>query len=369
MSVKVFSFFSGAGFLDLGFEKSGFEVVFANEISKDFASGYKFAREQMGIASPKYGVNQEDICSYFRTDGKLDILKENIDNERQGGNLVGFIGGPPCPDFSVAGKNEGAEGKHGVLSQVYMDLICATLPDFFLFENVKGLWRTAKHKVFFNQLVKQAEEHNYCLTYRLVNSLEYGAPQDRDRILLIGVKKSLLPLGEEQSTMDAFPWTTGNWRPLEDIKAMNWPQISDFGDLVSLPPDGIDKTLCVEYWFRKNDVTNHPNANDYFQPKAALKKMLHIGEGDVSRKAYKRLHRWRFSPTVAYGNNEVHWHPYYQRRLSAAEALALQSLPKEFVLPPDMTLSAKFKTIGNGVPYILSKSIAERLYSFLSSLS
>ena len=93
-----------------------------------------------------------------------------------------------------------------------------------------------------------------------------------------------------------------------------------------------------------------------------------IEEGDVSKKSYKRLHRWRFSPTVAYGNNEVHLHPYRIRRISVAEALALQTLPKEFALPSDMTLTNKFKTIGNGVPYLLSYGIARTIKDFLEVL-
>ena len=94
--------------------------------------------------------------------------------------------------------------------------------------------------------------------------------------------------------------------------------------------------------------------------------MLSVEEGDVSKKSYKRLHRWRYSPTVAYGNNEVHLHPTKARRLSAAEALALQSLPKEFVLPPEMTLSNKFKTVGNGVPFLLAKGIADTLSEYIN---
>ena len=103
----------------------------------------------------------------------------------------------------------------------------------------------------------------------------------------------------------------------------------------------------------------------FFTPKAGKAKMEVIDEGDDSKKSYKRLHRWRYSPTVAYGNNEVHLHPYKTRRLSAAEALSLQTLPKEFVLPTEMTLTDKFKTIGNGVPYILSSGIARTIYDFL----
>ena len=79
------------------------------------------------------------------------------------------------------------------------------------------------------------------------------------------------------------------------------------------------------------------------------------------------MHRWRYSPTAAYGNNEVHLHPYKVRRLSASEALALQSLPKEFELPQDMSLSDMFKTIGNGVPFLLSKGIADTIREYLES--
>ena len=97
--------------------------------------------------------------------------------------------------------------------------------------------------------------------------------------------------------------------------------------------------------------------------------MQTIAEGDVSRKSFKRLHRWRYSPTVAYGNNEVHLHPTKARRLSAAEALSLQSLPKEFILPPDMSLSHMFKTVGNGVPYLLSVGIATTLREYLQEFT
>ena len=133
-------------------------------------------------------------------------------------------------------------------------------------------------------------------------------------------------------------------------------------------PEGIDEKLTVQYWFEKNDVENHPNAQDYFTPRGGLSRIESIDEGDVSKKSYKRLHRWRFSPTVAYGNNEVHLHPYRIRRISAAEALALQTLPKEFALPADMTLTNKFKTIGNGVPYLLACGIARTIKDFLEVL-
>ena len=93
--------------------------------------------------------------------------------------------------------------------------------------------------------------------------------------------------------------------------------------------------------------------------------MKTFSEGDDSKKCFKRLHRWRYSPTVAYGNNEVHLHPYLPRRLSVAEALSLQSLPAEFVLPDNISLTSKFKTIGNGVPYLLARGVAETLMDYI----
>ncbi len=134
----VFSFFAGAGFLDLGFESSGFEVAFVNELNKSFLDIYRFARNKMNMPLPKYGFHEGDMADLTAGDGKRQ-LTINIKNAREQGALVGFIGGPPCPDFSVAGKNRGRDGKHGKLSETYITLIKQQKPDFFLFENVKGL--------------------------------------------------------------------------------------------------------------------------------------------------------------------------------------------------------------------------------------
>ena len=105
-----------------------------------------------------------------------------------------------------------------------------------------------------------------------------------------------------------------------------------------------------------------------FNAKAGLNKFKTILEGDNKRKSFKRLHRYKFSPTAAYGNNEVHIHPTEPRRISAAEALAIQSLPKNFCLPPNMTLTNMFKTIGNGVPFLAAKGVADSVYDFLDKI-
>lgn len=359
----IFSFFSGSGFLDLGFENNGFQVDLVNEYQPAFLKAYQYSRAGMGLRKPEYGYFNIDINEFLDT--RKGELQDYIAKAREDGALVGFIGGPPCPDFSVAGKNKGRDGDNGKLSQSYTNLIVEMQPDFFLFENVKGLWRTARHRAFFEELKGKIHESGYATTERLTNSLEYGAPQDRDRILMFGVHQNILGSVD----IGSFDWKKYHRYTLDDIKAMKWPETDAFcADVMTAKPDGIAEELTVQYWFEKNDVEHHPNALDYFTPRGGLSRMETIDEGDVSKKSYKRLHRWRFSPTVAYGNNEVHLHPYRVRRLSAAEALALQTLPKEFALPADMTLTNKFKTIGNGVPYLLSCGIAKTIKDFMEVL-
>ena len=359
----IFSFFSGSGFLDLGFETNGFDIDLVNEYSPEFIRAYKYSREKMGLRKPRFGYFNIDINEFL--EGRKEELQEYINTVHAEGDVVGFIGGPPCPDFSIAGKNRGRNGDNGKLSKSYVDLIMAMQPDFFLFENVKGLWKTARHREFYEELKSAIVSVGYVLTDRLTNALEFGAPQDRDRILLFGIKRNLLVTPER---IAEFPWNAFRKWNADEIKSLPWPVSEPFvADSVSTCPEGLPEAFTVEYWFRKNDVAHHANTSDFFTPHNGLSRMETVDEGDVSKKSYKRLHRWRYSPTVAYGNNEVHLHPYKPRRLSAAEALALQTLPKEFELPEDMTLTNKFKTIGNGVPYLLSSGIAKTIAEFLES--
>ena len=364
MQNKIFSFFSGSGFLDLGFELNGFDIEFVNEFHPAFMNAYKYSRKKMNLREPKYGYYNGDINVFL--DERKDELQNWITDAREDGSLVGFIGGPPCPDFSIAGKQRGKDGENGKLSLSYINLIIAMKPEFFLFENVKGLWRTKRHREFFDELKGMLNEAGYITTERLTNALEFGVPQDRDRILMFGIREDVLNNHLQGKSIEDFPWEKYKHHELSEIKELPWPDTDSYkeGSSTECPP-GIPEDMTVEYWFKKNDVENHPNAKDYFTPKAGKAKMEVIDEGDDSKKSYKRLHRWRYSPTVAYGNNEVHLHPYKTRRLSAAEALSLQTLPKEFALPPEMTLTDKFKTIGNGVPFILSSGIAKTIKDFL----
>lgn len=371
-NIKLFSFFSGAGFLDLGFEHSGFTVAFVNEIYPPFLEGYCYSRQILGIPEPEYGYFEDDIVNLTEGNRK-EHLQLLVKQTRKTSDLVGFIAGPPCPDFSVGGKNRGNNGDQGKLTACYIELICEQQPDFFVFENVKGLWSTKKHRMFYEEMKRKLAQNGYCLTERLINAIEYGVPQDRERIILIGFQQSFLNnIGFDSHYSKVipdglFPWQPHIIYPKNKILSYSWPKLNLFSEnsILDCPP-GIPKELTVEYWFRKNNVVFHPNAEHYFKPRAGLAKFMIIPEGDDCKKSYKRLHRWRYSPTACYGNNEVHLHPYKIRRLSAAEALAIQSLPQEFVLPSKMSLSSMFKTIGNGVPYLAAKGIAKTILDFLS---
>jgi DNA (cytosine-5)-methyltransferase 1 len=360
----IFSFFSGSGFLDLGFERNGYEVAFVNEISPSFLGAYKHSRSKMKLPAPQYGYYNLDINDFLN--GRKEELRKLVTEAQANGNLVGFIGGPPCPDFSIAGKNRGSDGMNGKLSLAYINLIADIAPDFFLFENVKGLWSTAKHRDFFEELKVKIHKAEYSTSEHLCNALDFGVPQDRERILFFGAKKGLLQENVVQECqITAFPWGRFTKYTAREVKGMPWVSTNDFKSDTPPPKDKTMRSLTVQHWFDKNKVDSHPNAKAHFKPRSGIVKMQTVPEGDVSRKSYKRLHRHRYSPTAAYGNNEVHLHPYKERRISAAEAMAIQSLPKEFELPSDMSLSDMFKTIGNGVPFLLSEGIAKTIRVFL----
>ena len=364
--ISVFSFFSGIGILDLAFERNGYNIVFVNEYDPDFMQAYRNVRKQMKIAEPLYGHHNESAEKYTEESGKK-MLIDLVEKERKKGNLVGFIGGPPCPDFSIAGKNAGAAGKNGRLTKTYFDIICHCKPDFFLFENVKGLMGTEKHRPFYNEMKKKVMESDYLVDDAIVNALAYGVPQFRERGFMIGILDNIFV---EKPTTLSFDWKRHSLFDTDDILARKWPSINPFAPDSDLPFPGrkLPRKITVEYWFEKNDVLHHTNGNDIFRVKAGSRKITSMPEGDTSGKSFKRLHRWRYSPTAAYGHNEVHLHPYKERRISVAEAMAIQSLPKDFVVLETLPLSRKFKMIGNGVPYLMAVAIAKTLKETLHKI-
>lgn len=379
MKNKVFSFFAGTGFLDLGFEDSKFDIAFVNENCKPFLDAYKFSRKKLKHKEPEFGYSDESIENFVTGKKMPSELKSNIAKCRTAGALVGFIGGPPCPDFSNAGKHKGFTGDNGKLTEVYFELVRKQQPDWFLFENVKGLLHTKKHREFFDGIFQQVHNAGYVINREMLNALEFGVPQYRERIIIFGIKKSLcagdlavpvLSDGISFSELKNFCPRKHKTHSLDAVLKAPWPEKHKFKkDGARAVPKNVPQQLTVQHWFEKNSVNIHPNASHHFQPTKGNERFDNVEEGCAWGKSFKRLHRWRYSPTAAYGNNEVHLHPYKPRRLSAAEAMAIQSMPKGFELPPDMPLSYMFKTIGNGVPFLMAKAIAQSIQEYLSMLN
>ena len=159
-------------------EEAGFDIAMVSEKYQPFLDAYKYSREKMQMPKPEYGYFNDDICDYLKENSILD----DIVRKEKKNSIIGFIGGPPCPDFSTAGKNKGAKGDNGKLSKTYFDLIAKEEPDFFVFENVKGLWKTKKHKEFYDKMYRKMKRKGYYIIDKLLNSLEYGVPQYRSLI-------------------------------------------------------------------------------------------------------------------------------------------------------------------------------------------
>jgi DNA (cytosine-5)-methyltransferase 1 len=363
-AMPLLSFFTGAGFLDIGFAEAGFPAVWHNEIMEWFVRGYEFGMSKRPdtLAGTGWIECRESIAAT----GPNEIFEQAFQGGRAPGPF-GIVGGPPCPDFSVGGKNRGQRGERGKLSEVYIDRILELNPAFFLFENVPGLLRTKKHRGFFDKIRSKAQQE-YVTDVRILNALDYGVPQDRERVFFVGFERRWFKRKYGVAAMRAcdaaanageywFPWDTA--REFDGAKAaFRWPATSPFRQ-TPLKSDGIPEELTVHGCMlgaAGEGLSALPNGKDVFNPYS--QKFHEIDEGDDSRKSFKRLHRWRYSPAAAYGNNEVHLHPVEPRRLTVREAMRIQTVPDWYCLPPEMPLSHKFKTIGNGVPVKLARAVA-----------
>ena len=383
--IGIYSFFSCSGFLYLGFELAKgnpYDFRMANEIDIHFRACYRYSRAHLEnpINVPQDFIFPNSISDFLKWGGaprkgcekkyrEFEIL---LNKERKNNRVFGFIGGPPCPDFSIAGKNAGKNGDVGPLSSKYVHLICQEKPHFFVFENVKGLLSSEKHHKYFKSLCMVLRE-KYYLSYQLVNALWYGVPQNRERLIMIGIRRDLIKNYSNRELTEDLHWEDYQQTKQIVIEARNqWPLTQDFNPDSNMHQSEYRKDLyelTVKAWWDKNDVINHPNQINQTQPKQdTLKRFALIHEGNTKGKSYHRLHRWKYAFTACYGHNEVPLHPWENRRISVAEALATQSMPKDFTLPKDMGISALFKAVGNGVPFLMSQRIAEMIYAFLVNM-
>ena len=173
---KVVSLFSGAGGLDLGFHKAGFDTVFATDI-------WDKACETLKVN----GTATEVFCGDVRQINFHDI-KEKY------GNIDCLIGGPPCPPYSqtrhyLVGKADGFEDeKAGFAVPEYFRALEELQPTVFFFENVDGFsFKTHDHE--FSYLKRKADELGYAISFKVINCANYGVPQTRKRFICVGCKK------------------------------------------------------------------------------------------------------------------------------------------------------------------------------------
>jgi DNA (cytosine-5)-methyltransferase 1 len=363
-AIPILSFFTGGGLFDLGFKQAGFSICWTNENYIPFVEGYECGMSSWlnsrgrKAATPKI-ANTNSIC---------DLAAKTVLNQAFHGprpRTFGVIGGPPCPDFSNGGLHAGGNGMNGKLTSVFADMICNLKPAFFVIENVPGLYRFHKHRAFLFKKIAQLQQNGYAVDYKILNALELGVPQDRERLFVVGFAKSIAQraLGRRLTHTDTgwFTWPANN--SYTGAKALQWPETTRFGRKPAKPA-GIPIELTVYPALRGNgDPEKLANGRDVFEPYSS--RFWETPEGDVANKSFKRLHRYRFSPTAWYGNQEVHLHPWKARRLSVREALRIQSVPDDYILPDDISLSAKFKLICNGVPCLMAYQLAHEIKEFL----
>jgi DNA (cytosine-5)-methyltransferase 1 len=185
--MKIASFFSGAGGLDLGFTNAGFELAFAND-------------------------NWKGCWETFEKNHGIKINKQSITNisPDEIPTVVGFVGGPPCQSWSLAGSMRGINDSRGKLFYDYVNLIKAKQPLFFLAENVAGIL-SPKHHSEFMKIVNAFREIGYNVTFKLLDVQDYGVPQERKRVIIVGYHEKMgktfsfpLPLNKKLTLRDAI---------------------------------------------------------------------------------------------------------------------------------------------------------------------
>ena len=359
LKIPLLSFFTGGGFLDMGFEKKGFYTVWANEKNERFVEyflhGYSSWQKsrRRGIKLPYIETRPIEELS------PISVIRRAFPQGKP--EFFGIIGGPPCPDFSQAGNHAGKNGSNGKLTAYYVQMIQSLKPTFFVLENVSGLAKYKKHRKHLEEIISSLINSGYLVDFRILNALEFGVPQHRERLFLIGFKKKSLYLNSHANG-SWFSWPEN--KKYKDAKILfDWPDKNKFREKIRKPRN-LPIELCVGNYMLSEKQTKYvPNGNNFFLPHS--KRFKKIAEGDTSRKSFKRLHRYRYSPTACYGNNEVHLHPTEPRRISLREAMRLQGIPDEYILPDDIFLQPSFKMISNGVPVPLAEQVASSIQKAL----
>lgn len=328
--MNIISLFSGAGGLDLGFEKAGFNIVMANEYDKTIWDTY-----EKNHTAPLIKSDIRNIC------------KDNYPTD-----IDGIIGGPPCQSWSEAGAQRGIDDLRGKLFYEYIRVLKEVKPKFFLAENVSGMLMN-RHSDAVKGIVSQFYSCGYDVSITLVNAADYGVPQDRKRVFYIGFRKDL-------NVKFQFPKpTTPNFYQKKTMKDAIW----DLKD-TAVPALPQNKTNG------KLEIPNH----EYY-----------IGAYSTIYMSRNRVRPWnRPGFTVQASGRQCQLHPQapemvfveknkrifapgYEnlyRRLTVRECARLQGFPDDFeFIYTDVDTG--YKMVGNAVPVDLAFIVADHIKNVL----
>lgn len=350
--LNVLSLFSGAGGMDLGF-KGGFdflgnpyELVFANDIFKQAADVYEdnfnHKVERRSIAD----LELHDIDKAISENTKQPIGDTKID-------IV--LGGFPCQTFSYAGKRGGLSDPRGQLYLQMIRIINHYKPKIFIAENVDGIRNSRKNMVgedvnrsALDTILDDFYEAGYNVQYSVLNSADYGVPQTRRRVIIMGIRKDIGDIVDQYYPAQLFDETgelTGNkWKTAKD-------GIDDIWDKVNTPTVYNHTTRDIsKAKFYPNKKTQGNNKISAVRPAPTIRAEHH---GNIEAH-YRSLDG--FEPEDMDG-----W-----RRLSVRECARLQSFPDNFIFTT--SASSAYKAIGNAVPPVMAWNIAKSVLYTLQRL-
>ena len=396
---RVISLFSGAGGMDLGFINAGFEIVWANDFFKEAVESYK--------------KNVDDRIVFG------DITK--IDSSEMPDDIDLVIGGFPCQGFSVANTKRSMKDERNFLYKEMLRVIDDKKPKFFVAENVKGILSMKKGKVF-DMIKKDFKKLGYNVDAKLLNAAEYGVPQARERVIIIGNRigvKNPYPTPTHWVDSKKYESKDGLKPPvtveetigfLSDVKLSDKPIILDNGmviynhmaatnvydkfwgrkykvkqedicdylkmwrDKAGYTTKKVDDHFGYKYtaghWFRKDNHSGSiPKPSDWWELKKILgfdnkydKKVTTMVEKEIKFEQSLRITNWdRPSDTITATSPEIHVNK--ERRLSARECAMLQTFPMDYEFVG--SLNVIYRQIGNAVPVKLAEQIAKGIYDVL----
>ncbi|MDE7219615.1 MAG: DNA cytosine methyltransferase [Oscillospiraceae bacterium] len=331
---KMVSLFSGCGGLDLGFKKAGFDIIWANDFDADAQAVY---RRNLGE------IDGRDILTVSESEiPDCDIL------------TAGF----PCQPFSNAGNRKGVHDSRGMLYKECLRMISAKMPKVIVFENVKGLLSTKyiDGRNLADVIVEDLSAMNdtgYDVVHQLINASDYGVPQNRQRVLFVGIRKDL-------GITFSFPEKQARDRlTLGDVldipgnvpNHVDWPLSPQALEMISFIPEGGS-------W---KDVPYEHLAPRFQKIRDDMKKYH-------SPKFYRRFARDEICGTMtasAQPENCGIIHPTQNRRFTIREVARIQTFPDDFIFIDDglRNITAMYKVIGNAVPVNMAYAIASAIMS------